>query len=549
MSSKVRISLFILALAYALVSIFLGGYPFRHFLPAFVFNGKLALGVLAVCVAASRGFFTRVNRDNLLEALGLLGILLVAALLRFHDIAKSAAWGPTIDEPILVVPVLGMLRTGNLDTGTYEYGGVWFYILLAVFMVVALRMVSTFAYKDSTAIPEQAYYLAARYAAALFSLLTVAAVYMTARRFFGRIAAMAAGLILTLSWLSFATAHQNRLDLALALFVLLAHYFFLRILEEPVALHYLLAGMFCGLSLGTKYTVVSIFVPLLLAHGFALDWKRILNWNLLLALASAAAVFLLFNYYSIAHINLFLQRLSIAVYHNLTPEHWSVSQNRPLENFGLVMTQGVGVVALIPALMTLWQAISQRDNKLLVLWCFPLFLLALLGSYPSGFPRYLMPALPILAVLAGAGTQSLVDRLSARVAPRGRPILAAAAILAMTAIPAWKAVEYWVESGKVLKPEVVVDWIRQNVPRGAVIIIDPTGPLLPSDEYKLVSLDYTEFRPRNLRDAQYICVTEDLFKKIPESFRILKDFPARTKSLDRSIRVYGSESPDPGAIP
>jgi len=33
-------------------------------------------------------------------------------------------------------------------------------------------------------------------------------------------------------------------------------------------------------------------------------------------------------------------------------------------------------------------------------------------------------------------------------------------------------------------------------------------------------------------------VTEDLFFRIPDSYEILHEFPSRTKSLDRSVRIY-----------
>ena len=175
------------AIAYLFVCIFLGGYPFRDYLPSFVFSGKAAVAVLFLCVLIAQGAFHKMQKHHLVEALVLIAILGVAALLRIHNIPKSAEWGPTLDEPIIVNPVLRMLRTGNLDTATYEYGGVWFYFLLAIYLLAAVRLVSSFRYQDPLKIPDQEFYLFGRFATAMISLFTVAFTYFTARKFFGRL--------------------------------------------------------------------------------------------------------------------------------------------------------------------------------------------------------------------------------------------------------------------------------------------------------------------------------------------------------------------------
>lgn len=542
LNTRWRSVLLALALGYAFFSIFLGGYPLRGILPSYLFSGKLAVGVLVLSALMYHGMLNSITRAHVIEGLILLAILALGGALRLRGIAESALWMPTQDEPLIVQPVLNILHTGNLDPVTYEYGGVWFYMLLAIYVVTVIRLVATFVYKDPTVIPDPVFYLAGRYATALLGVLTIAATYFAARRYFGKLAAAVAGLTLALSSLSFMTAHQIRLDIALALFVLAAHYFFLRMLDEPSSLHYFLAGVFCGLSVGTKYTVVPIFASLLLAHVFAQNGKRLLNWNLLLAAGSAVGVFLLFNIFSFAHLNQFVDRLPRAVYHNLTPLHWSATDNRPLEYFKNLATIGLGAVALIPALYTLVRAVLSRDHRLLVLWCFPLLLLVLLGRYQSGFPRYLMPALPVLAILAGAGTQQLLDRAAVRF-PFAHTRTAAVIVVALiAALPAWSAAQYWIESGRVLRPEVITEWVRQNIPPGSVIVMDPTGPVLPAEPYSLKLVPSGDFRnPRKFRDAEYILVSEDLFKLIPDSFRILMEFPSQTQSLDRTFRVYAPQ--------
>ena len=442
LSENTRRILCALALFYAIFCIFLGGYPLRSYLPAALLNGKIAIVLLAVCIVWMRGTLPRLTPGLLLEGLLLAVILAVATFLRFYGTAARSGWKPTMDEPLVMTPVLSMIHTGSLDPVTYEYGGVWFYLLLAILSFTIVREIATFAYKETAAIPDQVFYLAARYAAAAISVLTVAFVYLTARRFFGKLPAIIAAALLALSSLSFITAHEIRLDVALALFVLAAHYFFLRMLEEPSSMNYWLAGIFCGLALGTKYTVVSILLSLLLTHVLAQRGKSLWNWNLVLALGSAIAVFFIFNIFSFLHLNDFLVRLPQAIYHNLTPEHWSAAKNSPLRYFKNLMFAGVGTLGMLAALYSLAVMFFTRDDRLLVLWCFPLLLLATLGSYPSGFPRYLMPLIPILAILAGVGTQDFLRRLSIRFPRAASPTVAILVTLAMIALPVVAAVQF-----------------------------------------------------------------------------------------------------------
>lgn len=531
--------LFIVALCYAFWCIFLGGWPLREFLLPFVVSGKLAIAVLVVCVLASRGWIPKLTRELIWETLIVAGILAAAAYLRFCGIAKTAGWMPTIDEPIIVQPVLRMIRTGSLDPMAYEYGGVWFYFLLVIYGITIVHLLSGFAYKEVASIPDQVFYVAGRYATALVSVGTVAIAYFTARRFFGKLPAAVAGVMLAFSTLSFMTSHQIRLDVALALFVLAAHYYFLRILEEPSSINYWMAGVLCGLAIGTKYTVVPILASLLLAHALAQNGKRLLSWNLLLALGSVVAVFVFFNFFAIAHLDQFFARLPRAVYHNLSPQHWSATDNRPLEYFRNLIYNGISVIALIPILFTLGQMIFSRDNKLLVLWCFPLLFLATVGSYPSGFPRYLLPVLPIFAILAGAGTKSLLERLAVRFPSAGTARAAVLAVVFIAALPALAAVQFLMEAGHELQPQVIASWVQQNVPGGSVIVVDPTGPILDETAYKFIPITYRDFQnPRNLKNAEYLVVSQDLFNRVPDDFHIVKEFPAQTQSLDRSFRVY-----------
>jgi hypothetical protein len=165
--------------------------------------------------------------------------------------------------------------------------------------------------------------------------------------------------------------------------------------------------------------------------------------------------------------------------------------------------------------------------------------LAIVGSYPSGFPRYVLPVLPNLAILAGEGLRQIVDWIRSKRPSLSPALIAIPGLILILALPAKDAVQYSLEMKRVLKPEVVVDWIQQNIPENAVIAADATGPILPAEHYQVKILAVHDFLlPRNFRDAEYLCVTEDQFHRIPADYEVMKEFPSQTKSLDRYVRIY-----------
>lgn len=528
-----------LCFLYLLVCVFFGGSPLRDFAPAALLNPHLALLLFVLAVLYSRGVFENVTRAGAGEAGACLLIFTAAAYLRFHGLASSIAMGPTIDEPLVVEPARRMITEGTLNYQQFEYGGVSYYALLVLFLAYYTHLTSVFVLREFDQIPAADFYLVARYFIAFLSLLTVMATYWTARKNFGRLAAACASLLLCLSALSWGAAHEVRVDVGLTLLVLAAHYFFLEMLDDPSVLNYTMAGMVCGLAIGTKYTVFPVIVSLILTHILAS--KKILNWNILAALLAIAGTFLAFNFEIVMHPDHFVKRVPFAAYH-LNPQHWSSSSNRPLVYFLDLWNEGLGAVAILSALFALLLILLKKENRLLVLACFPLLYFILVSSYPAGFPRYMLPILPILAILAGYSATEIKRWLSEQIAwlRERKSALACAVLLVLCLEPLYGAVRDISYERFELQPQTVIDWILKNVPAGSVIVADPTGPVIPEGQYKVMTPVFRDFRENNrvIRDADFACVTQDLFDTIPDDFVLIKEFPSQVKGMDRAIRIY-----------
>jgi len=529
-----------LCLLYFVLSVFLGGWPLNRTLAPHLFDGRIALVLLILCIVYSYNLIPKWSPSRCLEYVFCAALVALAAYLRLNGLDNIIRNGPSVDEVLIIPPVLNMLQRGTLNFHQYQYGGVFYYILLAVFTFYVSRTAFRFEYSDFRSIPEQNFYQAGRISAGIFSILTVFLTYFTARKFFGLMAAIVASILMALCYLDYNLAHQVRLDLALTFFVIAAHYFLLEMLQKPAALYYFFAGIFCGLSIGTKFTVAPIFVSLIVTHLLATKGKKWLDWNIVIASLTAIGVFFLFNLASFQHLNEFLQLLTVAVQHNLSPEQRTHSANRPLEYFGILVTQGIGYIALIPLFLTLALLLYRRDERLIVMWCFPALFLIHLGLYPSGFPRYVLPVIPNLAILAGFGAQEIYSWLVARWQIQNRRKLAIGLILVVliTILPLIDAGNFIRDMKNRLDPAEVVSWVEKNIPENSSILVDPTGPLLPENKYDIREIVYRDFRRKDFADADYLCVTEDLFDRIPKNFTVIKEFPAKTQSLDRTVRIY-----------
>jgi hypothetical protein len=159
----------------------------------------------------------------------------------------------------------------------------------------------------------------------------------------------------------------------------------------------------------------------------------------------------------------------------------------------------------------------------------------------------LLPILPLFSILAGEGFRSVFEWIQSQsqVARRWSHAVRVLALIVIIAQPAWLTFQHYSEASKILRPKEVISWIEKNIPQGSQILADPTGPTIPGDRYEVRYLSYGQFmNPRNVKNYQYVCVTEDLFNKIPPTYDVLHEFPSRTKSLDRSVRIYKARAKD-----
>lgn len=320
----------------------------------------------------------------------LLGILLLAAALRYAGLAWGLRHPAHPDESVFVDNVALMIRSGDLDHRYYQYPGLFFYMLYPLVYLLP---------HDP---PGPSAYLAARALVAAFGVAAVALVDRLGRKVAGSGAGLLAALLLAVSPVAVETAHMVRPDVVLQAFTIAALLALLRV--GPRLGGDALSGVALGLAGAVKFTAVFL-VPSYLARRLAVPGPRVRG--VLLAAAVALAVFVLASPYAVLHVGDFVAGVKAQVgYHYQERGLGPVSYGRMVLFYLASARKALGVPAALLCLGGLLPAFrSGRVWAPLLL--LPVTAVAVLATSDVKHDRFLLPALSVAFVLAGMGAERL----------------------------------------------------------------------------------------------------------------------------------------------
>jgi uncharacterized membrane protein len=259
--------------------------------------------------------------------------------------------------------------------------------------------------------------LLARLSSALLGTASVALVFALGARLFGRWVGLLAALFLAASFLHVRDSHYGVSDVPAIALLLVSLYFMARLLEKPALRWYVLAGLAGGLATSTKYNMGFFFVPLLAAHWLALrrlprrERRRMTLRPLIVAGASALAGFFITTPYVLLDLQNFQEDV-LAKY----SQYGNIRKlGQPIEPVPLLyltsLLQGFGLLPLVLAAAGLVFAWRKQRPVAVLLLAFPAAYLALMLPKARFFPRFALPLLPFLSLLAAYGAFKLADWL------------------------------------------------------------------------------------------------------------------------------------------
>lgn len=413
------------------------------------------------------------------HVLALAFILLAALAIRVYGNNLSLPYVPHPDEPAVVDRALAMLRTGDYDPHSFIYPTLYTYLQLLVYVVHFLWGESQGLYKSLGELPTSTYtfttvpgfYLWGRFLTALLGTGTVFVVFRTGARLYGTGAGLAGALLLTFSVLHSAHSHYITVDVPATFFAAVAFAFIAELFVRGESDNrrsnrrtYLLAGLFVGLAIGTKYNAVFIIIPFLLAHLFVTPRRDWLSGSLAAGLGLVAIGFLASSPFALLELPRFLDDVASIIYHYKFAGHVGFEgSNNWLYYLNYFWSSETGPSLLAAAGVLLCFFRHQRRDILLLL--FPLLYLAGLSSYRVNFLRNLLPIVPFLCLLGGVFVAEVWGWLSRK---SGRLVLSdsvvpAAVAVAMVLLPALTIVDEDRRNAQTDSRILAEQWVQANL--------------------------------------------------------------------------------------
>ena len=412
-------------------------------------------------------------------ALVLAGILLAALGVRLWAIDHGLPWAYNADEELHFVPRAVEMFAGSLNPGYFENPPALTYLLHAVFRVRFLEgwpfgssgLRRAFL-EDPTAV-----YLTARVTVAAIGTLVVGLVYLAGRRFAGAGAGLVAAALIAFAFLPAFYSKQALNDVVTLAPIAVALVASLSVVERGRWLDFVLAGAAVGVATATKYTAGAMLAVVGLAA--LARWRsegtlaRAASGLVLAGVAFVVAFFVL-NPFALLELDQFLDEVQgqgeqAGAFAKLGQEEvpgWLY--------YLWTLSWGFGVLPALAALAGGVLLLREDWRRALLLVAFPVLLFLFLGAQARFFGRWLLPAYPALAVLAGYAATRLADRLSVSGGRRGLALAGVGAVLVAQGL--FETIRSDVVLSRADTRAQAREWLFAEVPAGSRVVVEPFLP-------------------------------------------------------------------------
>ncbi len=316
-------------------------------------------------------------------------------------------------------------------------------------------------------------YLTGRSIATALCMLAVVSLFAIGKRLWGTAEGLAAAAILCFAFLPVAYSRLALTDAGVLLPVSVAIYGIVKVREDGRRRYFLLAGAGIGLAVGFKYTAGLLVVPFLVAAALRARRDRTAFAGAALGGLAAAVVFF-------ATTPFFLVDLgdALAEVRDQSGDAGARKAGQQPENklafYLRSLTWGLGLGAALAAAGGLWSEIRRDPVRALLLALLPVLFVVYLAGAERFFARWLLPAYPVLALLAGVALARLA-RLSST-----RPVVRAGVLALLLAAVLAQPLAADFRTARVLAREdtrqIARGFLDARLPPGGRLVIEPSVP-------------------------------------------------------------------------
>lgn len=493
------------------------------------------------------------SRPQWLEPAAPVVIIALAIVLRFWGIGFGFPEHVRPDEQYFVGAVQRFDRQATLDPDWFYYPSLYMYINLAVWRGYVLWQLVRGNYTvPNPALGQPPYfgleqlrarspdidYLLGRCVTAAFGVATVVLVYFFARRFFGRKAAVAAGLLLAVNSLHTLNSHFYKSDVATTFFTVAALACMARYVQARQTRWNVGAAIGTGLATATNYYGGFLAVPLAASQFMAryenqksvLDAARatgrailegLICWQTYAMAALALAVFVAASPYCFIRWTDFLSAFHRMLFADRQTLYDTMVRVVGFRDFGFqgspllysvrfcyVYSMGFAL-AVVAACGLIYLAVRGRATGWLLLMFFAVHFF-MTASGKAIFMRYYLSLIPVLTIAAGALLSSAAQKQARKKVGRQNVLLAVALFICGAECFSTSKQQDRLLVQKDTRVEAR-EWLAKNLPPNTIVgtPVDWWGNYYPYGKPTLpAKCFYVPVRPDEVRDRgiRYVLV-------------------------------------------
>ncbi len=409
-------------------------------------------------------------------ALALAGVLAGAFVLRLWGVKHGLPFVYNVDEASNFVPTaVSYFFTDSFNPHYFINPPAFSYLLHVVFAVWfgGGDEVGKALGRDPTTV-----FVVARVTSAVLGTAAIGFVYLAAARLYDRRVGVFAALVMAVAFLPVFYSHLALNDVPALLPLAVSVWGSAGVLTRGRRSDWVVAGAGLGLAAATKYTAGIVVLPLVVAAAYRFadkDARSAALRGALIAVGASVAAFLIANPHALLSWSEFWGDVSKQEEAASGFGKLGVDYDSGILYYLWVLTWGFGWVPLAAALGGAVVAFREDLRRALFLVPWPLVFLLYMGTQERYFGRWLLPALPALAILAGLAATRLLDFVAAR-----RPRALAFAAVGAAVVLAAQGLYYSVHVDRVLSHDdtrnLARAWMTEHIPAGSKVVVEPIVP-------------------------------------------------------------------------
>jgi 4-amino-4-deoxy-L-arabinose transferase-like glycosyltransferase len=447
-------------------------------------------------------------------------ILFLSFCVRFIGIFHDLPYSYYPDEVHFVNRAVSF-GDGDLNPHWFNKPALYMYILFIEYGIMFIigkffnifQSVSDYAifYLNNTGI----FYFIGRLTTTIFGVGAIFLTYRIGKEIYGKYIGILAALFVALTFGHYESSIQIKADMPATFFTLVSFLFVYRIYKNGDTWNYILAGLFAGLGMATKYYSLVLLVSFGVAHYFRerddsyVSVRRLIDRDLCLAYMFFFVGFFVgspYNfldptwaeYYILPRIQGFLHpglegdeilvRGVVGIGFSTVIDSLLRYVQTLLSARGMGLSiGGIAIVGLIYSTIS-----GLRDKKNLVIvsfpWCF-----IILANYLNPFhsePRHQLVLYPFIAICGATVLYATMNWAKSfwKISLRARAVVFTSIAVMILASPMWHILT---DVYVILQPDprtVAKAWIEATIPDGTKIVLDEYTPQLRMSRANLLEL-------------------------------------------------------------